>query len=268
MVAMVQTAQPFSADHRCRRPRSHSAARRFLAEREAHNRAEAAGGRSRSRSTAVPSCRGRSGGTAVPLGQMATREVFGYAPDIVPPEPAPVLARRLLAEAGYPQGLDFDLQIPTGARETIDDVVRQLAAVGFRARLVERPIEQFASDVDATFASWFCLSGEASDFFEALAHSPTPRSGYGTGNVLGYRNLELDTLVEKAEAIFDPLTRRRELERAMRLLVGDFGFVPLYSDPLLYGVRRDIAWQPRGDGIIRINDIQRRTSAVYRSEVK
>ncbi|HVR06906.1 MAG TPA: ABC transporter substrate-binding protein [Thermoanaerobaculia bacterium] len=196
-------------------------------------------------------------GDAVPLGQMVTYNVFGFSPDIRPPAAAPAAARALLAAAGHAGGLDLELQISPGLRPELDALAQQLLAVGIRVRALERPLETFSPDADSSFASWFCLSGDASDFFDVMAHSPTPGSGYGAGNFTHYQNRALDVLIEQSEATLDLLARRGELERAMQVLISDYVFIPLYSTPILYGTRDTVAWQPRSDELILVNTIQR-----------
>jgi peptide/nickel transport system substrate-binding protein len=196
-------------------------------------------------------------GEGVPLGQMVSRNVFGFAPDIPPPAGDPGAARALLAAAGYPRGLDLEVQIRPGARLELDALAQQLRSAGIRVRPLERPLEAFANDADVSFASWFCLSGDASDFFDAMAHGPSPQNGYGAGNFLHYRNPALDELIDESEATVDLFSRRARLEHMMHVLMADLVFVPLYSTPILYGTRDTVDWQPRSDDIILANTIHR-----------
>lgn len=197
-------------------------------------------------------------GEGVPLGQMVNDNVFGFAPDIPPPGAAPETARALLAAAGHAGGLDLELQVRPGVRPEAEALAQQLLNVGIRVRVVERPLEEFSDDADLSFASWFCLSGDASDFFDALAHSSAPRGGYGTANFTHYQNRALDALIEDSEATLDLLARRAHLEHAMHVLMSDGVFIPLYSTPLVYGIRDTIDWSPRGDDLILVNTIHRR----------
>ncbi|HEV3073154.1 MAG TPA: ABC transporter substrate-binding protein [Thermoanaerobaculia bacterium] len=197
-------------------------------------------------------------GEGVPIGQMVTGNVFGFAPDIRPPAASPATARALLAAAGHAGGLDLELQIRAGARPELDALARQLLSAGIRVHARARPVEEFSPDAEVSFASWFCLSGDASDFFDAMAHSPTADSGYGAGNFIHYRNRELDALIEDSESALDLLARRTQLEHAMHVLMADFVFIPLYSAPILYGTRDTVDWQPRSDHLILVNTIRRR----------
>jgi peptide/nickel transport system substrate-binding protein len=197
-------------------------------------------------------------GTVRPLGEMVSRNVFGYDPEIAVPQRDLAQAARLLASAGYAKGLDVQLQTREGRGQEVDAIVAQLAAAGIRARIVERPLEQFTPDADISFASWFCLSADASDFLDTLAHSAIPAKGYGTGNLAAYHNAQVDGLIEASATTLDLVNRQHRLQLAMRALLADDVYVPLYSHPLLYATRDNIEWQPRGDSLILANTIHRR----------
>ncbi|MGE5232836.1 MAG: ABC transporter substrate-binding protein [Acidobacteriota bacterium] len=199
-------------------------------------------------------------GEGVPAGQMVGRNVFGYAPDIPVPKPDLERARRLLAEAGHPNGLDVEIQFRPGRRAELEPVARQLAAVGVRLRLVERPWAELfpalvAGDVNFYFGGWFCLSADASDLFDATVHSRT--SLYGASNFNHYVNPQLDREIEESARTVDLLARRRQLEGCMHLLMDDLAFIPLYSPAVVFGARSDVAWQVRRDGLILAATIRR-----------
>lgn len=208
-------------------------------------------------------------GHGVPVGQMVSRNVFGYAPDLAPPAPpAPdtARARALLAAAGYPRGLDLELALRPGRRPEVTALRQQLLPAGIRLRIVERPWGELferllAGEVDFYFGAWFCLSGDASDFFDAMVHSRSPGGGYGASNFNRYANPELDALIEQSATTLDLLARRAQLERCMRVLMADLTFIPLYSASNLFAIRDDLDWQPRRDGLILAHTIRRRPPA-------
>ncbi len=204
-------------------------------------------------------------GEGVPMGQMVGRNVFGYAPDLLPRPPDAAAARALLSAAGHPGGIDLVVTSRQGHGGEIAAVLPQLRAAGIRlhpeeqqwARLYPRML---AGDVDFYFGGWFCLSGDASDFFDAMVHSRDPLRGYGANNLNHYANPALDAMIEEAGSTLDLLARRTQLERAMHLVMDDLAFIPLYSQAVLFGARDNVEWQPRRDGLILAATI-RRTAA-------
>jgi peptide/nickel transport system substrate-binding protein len=204
-------------------------------------------------------------GEGVPVGQMVSRNVFGFAPAILPAPPDPARARALLAAAGFPGGIDLEVQFRPGRGPEMEAVRRQLLAAGIRVRLAERPwaglFESIlAGDVSFYFGSWVCLSGDASDFFDAMVHSRggSPPLGYGASNFNHYANRELDAAIEASASTLDVPTRRAELARCMRVVMDDMAFVPLYSPAVVAGARGDVDWQPRRDGLILVAAVRRR----------
>ncbi len=204
------------------------------------------------------------GGAAVPVGQMVSRNVFGYATDIPVPDPDLTLARRLLAAAGHPQGLDIEIQYRPGRQPEVAALARQLAAIGVRVRPVERAWADLfpallRGDVPVYFGAWFCVSADASDFFDAMVHSQTRL--YGGSNFNHYVNPQLDREIEQSALTLDLLERRRQLEGCMHVLMDDLAFVPLYSPAVVFGARSDIDWQLRRDSLILASTIRRRPAA-------
>ncbi len=202
-------------------------------------------------------------GEGVPVGQMVGRNVFGYAPDVLAPAPELARACALLAAAGHPDGLDLEIQFRSGRLPEVTALQRQLLRAGIRLRLVERPWAELfrrllAGDVDFYFGAWFCLSGDASDLFDAVVHSRDGTRGYGASNFNRYTNPALDAMIEQSDSTLDLLGRRLQLERCMRALMDDLSFIPLYSPSIVFGVRDDLAWEPRRDGLILADTIRRR----------
>jgi peptide/nickel transport system substrate-binding protein len=87
------------------------------------------------------------GGTAKVAAQGATRAVYGYNPDIKPLDFDPPAAKRLLAEAGYPNGFDMTVLSSAGAagadREIHQRMASDLQSIGIRVEVRSVPIQQY-----------------------------------------------------------------------------------------------------------------------------
>ena len=202
-------------------------------------------------------------GEGTPLGQMVGRNVFGYAPDLEPTSPDLDQARALLASAGYADGLDVDAPYRPGRGPELEAVREQLARVGIRLHPSEHSWAELfphllAGDHDFYFGGWFCLSADASDLFDAMVHTRDAARGYGASNFNRFSNPRLDEGIEQTSRTLDLLDRRHGLESCMRLLMQDHSFVPLYSPSVLFGVRRNVDWQLRRDGLVLAKGISRR----------
>lgn len=198
-------------------------------------------------------------GAGEPAGQLVGPQVFGYVPDITPPRRDVSAARQLLADAGYPDGLDFVLEVREG-RE-IGSLVEQLAEAGLRAeprfsRWSELYPRLAGGEVEVYFGAWQCSSGDASDLFDAKLHSAGVSPGYGDANSNGYSNPALDRLIAASGEVFAMAERRRILEQAMRLVVDDLPLIPLLVPYDSWAVRAGVEWRPRLGGLILLSEIR------------
>jgi peptide/nickel transport system substrate-binding protein len=199
-------------------------------------------------------------GRGAAAGQMVGPQVFGFAPDIRPPRRDLGAARRLLAEAGYPHGVDVAVELRAG--QEIEALRAQLGEAGIRVRPEPRAWSELyprllAGKVNFYYGTWQCSSGDASDLFDTKVHSRDRAHGYGDSNSNDYSNPALDRLIESSGAILNMSERRDVLERAMRMLDADLPLVPLAIPYNLLGVRQLLPWAPRLDSRIHATDLRR-----------
>lgn len=87
-------------------------------------------------------------GAASIASQSAVPQAFGFNRDIKPYDYNPARARQLLAEAGFPNGLDMEIRaITTDATFALvyQSAVQDLNAVGVRAKLISQPFPDWLS---------------------------------------------------------------------------------------------------------------------------
>jgi peptide/nickel transport system substrate-binding protein len=196
-----------------------------------------------------------------PTQQIVPPIAVGYAPDLPPPARDVDGARRLLAQAGYPNGIDVDLFYRKGRR--LEPIRQQLAEAGIRARLVPLSWDELNDRVEAGtanlhYAVLVTETADASDVLDSMAHTPEPARGWGTANVSSYSNRELDGLIEESGVEASPRDRRERLQRCLRLLTRDLPFIPLFVPHEMYGVSDDLVFKPRLDGNLLAQEMRRR----------
>jgi peptide/nickel transport system substrate-binding protein len=198
-------------------------------------------------------------GQAEPAGQLVNRHVFGHVPELEAPHPDPVRARELLEEAGQ-VGLELELAYLSSL--PIEPLKRQLEAVGLRVREASLAWAELlprleAGEFDLYVGGLLSPTGDASDLLDSDLHSPDPERGYGGGNFYGYSNPELDILIEESSTLLDPRKRLEHLQRCLRLVSHDLPLIPLVVPFQVDGIRGDLRWRQRLDGLFRAADLGR-----------
>ena len=201
-----------------------------------------------------------AGGYGSPAGQLVSRNVFGFDPELTAPARDLATARRLLAQAGYPDGFDTELEF-RGDRQ-LDEVVRQLGEAGIRVQPRSRHWHELVQRVQQGKARFAYLSlvsdsGEATDILESTLHSPDLARGFGESNVSPYSNPDLDRLIEQAAQTGELEERRLLLGSCLRMVAEDLPLIPLFERHLIWGLRDGVAWQPRADGRVLAVDLRR-----------
>jgi ABC-type transport system substrate-binding protein len=140
----------------------------------------------------------------------------------------PARAKALLAEAGYPDGLDVDYVTTSDEQAELLAASLQgdLAEVGVRVHLT---LMTYATAAVALgnpkgppfmFVSWVGDYPDPSDFFDPRFHSRMIADDNST-NASFYANPELDALLDAARGETDPAKRMAMYRRAEHILYDD-----------------------------------------------
>jgi peptide/nickel transport system substrate-binding protein len=195
-------------------------------------------------------------GIGVPAGDFLPAPAFGTAKDTRPDRYDPASARRLLVEAGYPNGFAITLGTPNG--RYLDDlkVAHAIAAMWTRIA-VKTEVEAAAPPAffknrdeykySAYLAGWVAESGELSNPLRALAATPSREKGMGGTNRGRYSNPAMDGKLEEAMRTVDDRKREALLQEASRLVMTDYGILPLHFELSVWALRRDLTYAARAD---------------------
>ncbi len=194
-------------------------------------------------------------GNAEPASQLVPLGMRGFAEGLGPrPAHDPERARALLAEAGYPDGFSFGLKC-TNDRYLNDEavcqaVVTMLAQVGIEAELEAVPVRTYwprlrEDDFDMYLLGWGSGTFDAEHPVRFLVHTPGER--LGTWNFGGYSNPRVDELLPAIQSEIDEPARQAMLDEVAGIVAEDMVYVPLYVQPLLWGVREGVSLTQRPD---------------------
>jgi len=193
-------------------------------------------------------------GAAIPASNLVSPPVFGYAPDLKPEPYDREGAKRLLAEAGYPEGFAMTLSA-TNNRYVNDEQIAQavaqmLARAGVRARVETLPLNAYlpkGRKGEFAFAMFGWGSFSADLALRALVATPDPDKGFGAFNWSGYSNRDIDALLERAFASVDEKRREALARDAMRLAMRDHAVIALHHQVAAWAMRKPLAYVPRTD---------------------
>jgi len=205
-------------------------------------------------------------GFAKPAAQFHPDVVVGYDPSIkrVPYDPAK--AKKLLAEAGYPDGFEVRLDAPNN-RYINDEQIAQaiassLAKIGIKVKVSAMPKSSFfpktaRQDTSFFLIGWASSDGDGSSMLDGVVHSKDDAKGYGRYNNGKYSNPEVDRLIEESDANMDPKSRVEQMREAQRIaIVKDQGFIPLHYQVDMYASSKKVQFTPRTDSKIWAFDIK------------
>ena len=196
-------------------------------------------------------------GQSRPTGLMIGPGVNGHtdAGDQVP-QYNPDLSRRLLAEAGYPQGFGVTLDCPND-RYVNDEaictaVVSMLARVGIRVTLnAQTRARYFAEILGPRYNTSFYMLGwtpNTYDAHNAFFNLMASRQGdRGMFNVGGWTNARFDELVNQMAVETDRSRRQAMVEEAMRIHTDEVGHIPLHQQTVIWAARQNIQLQQLAD---------------------
>lgn len=184
------------------------------------------------------------------LAFLAPHEV-GYDPDLKPYEYDPELAQQLLAEAGYPEGFEMELNYAVTGRvqmnpQVAEAVAAYLEAAGIRVKLIGEEWEAYRSRYNAAKdpgASYVAL------FTHGRAGSPDPTYNIGLffrngGPISVYNNPELDAMNAEAVQIVDEQKRGEMIRQMVRMIHEDVPSFPIYNNVAVYSMKDNVDFTP------------------------
>ncbi len=197
-------------------------------------------------------------GAAKPLNGFLTPLHFGHNPETPVYPYDPDKARKLLAEAGYKEGLklvfDFPSVMPDEAPDLVQMMKEYFEQVGITLEVVEHKDRAAYSE-----------TVRAKNINDACCFDSSPRSTY---RVLrekiqstrrgpwwqGYKNLEVNALIKQAEATINNTERQKIYRRIYTIIRDDAPWIFLYNPTRYTGVSSSMKdWKPGTDGILVFN---------------
>lgn len=199
-------------------------------------------------------------GLVTPTGQVALPGASDRSPNIPDDEYDLAAAQRLLAEAGYPNGIKIRLLTSPSQYRVAKILALFLAKAGINADVDEDTAEQVVARRRSGDYDVYCMgriynAADMPDTFHSLLGGPGAGLMPGDRNYGGYSDLIFDQLVASARAARTDVARDQLLQKAANHAYADAAWIPVFHTKSAWIAQSRIRMQPRLDRTLRINEI-------------
>jgi len=200
-------------------------------------------------------------GLSTPSALMIAPQLYALSKDFTRPKYDPDAAKKLLAEAGYPNGFELTMDCPND--RYVNDAAICQAVVGMLARIGVK-VELNAQPKQLYFAKVLKPGGYKTSFY-LLGWTPASMDSHnvlhdiygcrndpkdpsrGEANLGGYCNKDLDALTDKILVEPDQAKRDQLIKQAFEIATKDYAYIPLHQQSLAWGVSNKVTLTQRAD---------------------
>ena len=188
-------------------------------------------------------------GAATPTALMVAPGIKGFVADLTnPPGFDAEAAKKLLAEAGYPNGFEVGMNCPNDRYvndgEICQAVAANLARIGVKINLQAESKATYFPKILSRNTSFYMLGWTPGtyDSHNALSNliaTPTDK-GQGLFNLGSYSNPKIDELTAKIQGETDEARRNAMIAEAFKLHSDDFAHIPLHQQALAWAMKKNV----------------------------
>jgi peptide/nickel transport system substrate-binding protein len=188
-------------------------------------------------------------GSATPTGLMVAPGIGGFAADLNKRLPYdPEASKKLLAEAGYPNGFEVKMNCPNDRYVSDGEICQAIAGMMARVNVKivldsETKITYFpkilSRNTSFYLLGWTPGTYDSHNVLNAILASPNP-SGRGQFNLGSYSNPKVDELTLKVQSETDKTKRDAMIAEAFKIHQDDVGHLPLHQQALAWGMKKSV----------------------------
>ena len=195
-------------------------------------------------------------GLSLPAAIMVAPSVHGHSPDLDKVAPVDVEgAKKLLAEAGYPNGFTFQLDCPNNRYVNDEEICQALVGmwsrVGLKVRLLAQSMPIFIAkiqnfDHDAYMLGWGVANFDANYALFSLMHTKTTGAA-GSFNLGRINDTKLDALIQAINTETDVRKRDAMLREGLTITRDQYYYVPLHHQLRPWAMKRSVSTVYKSD---------------------
>ncbi|HEX2332168.1 MAG TPA: ABC transporter substrate-binding protein [Burkholderiales bacterium] len=195
-------------------------------------------------------------GLSIPAGIMVAPGVHGYSKDIdVVIKPDLAGAKKLLAEAGYPDGFEFQLDCPNNRYVNDERICQALvgmwAKAGFKVRLNSIPFANFIPkilnlDSSAYLLGWGVATFDAQYTLQSLVRTKTTGAD-GNFNQGRISDPKLDTTIDAIKIATEPKARDALLREGLVTTRDQYYYVPIHHQLRPWAMKKNVSTVHKAD---------------------
>ena len=195
-------------------------------------------------------------GSSIPAGIMVAPGVNGNTPDIdAAPKADPDRAKKLLAEAGYPDGFEFQLNCPNNRyvndEEICQNAVAMWARIGLKVKLVAEPMSTFSQkfqnfDTSMFMLGWGVATFDAQYTLQALIRTRATGPD-GNFNFVKLSDAKIDQLVDAMKTETDIPKRNGLIREALLRVRDEYLYIPIHHQMRPWAMKQGVTTMHRSD---------------------
>jgi len=195
-------------------------------------------------------------GLSIPAAIMVAPSVHGWSADLDKVSPMNVdAAKKLLAEAGYPNGFSFQLDCPNNRYVNDEEICQALVGmwsrIGLKVRLLAQSMPIFIAkiqnfDHDAYMLGWGVANFDANYTLLSLMHTKTTGAA-GSFNLGKISDAKLDALIQACNVEIDVKKRDAMLREALTLVRDQYYYVPLHHQLRPWAMKKGVTTVYKSD---------------------
>ncbi|HMO46032.1 MAG TPA: ABC transporter substrate-binding protein [Rubrivivax sp.] len=195
-------------------------------------------------------------GLSLPASIIVAPGVNGHSPEIdVAIKADPERAKKLLADAGYPNGFEFQLNCPNNRyvndEEICQNLVAMWARIGVKTKLVAEGMATFIQkvqnfDTSAYLLGWGVSTFDAQYSLQSLIRTRTTGAD-GSFNFGRISDPKIDALVDTMKTETDMAKRNAQIREALVLTRDEVHSIPLHHQLRPWAMKKGVSTIHRAD---------------------